>query len=251
MEPLPTLRVVRDSFAGRPAWATAVAEATLKRVAAGELGPVLHLHRTSAEMAFSRQDANAAGFDRAVEAARNAGYKPVVRLVGGRAAAFHEGTLAFAVSLPDAHPERRTEERFTMAANLIAGALADLGLDARVGQLEGEYCPGDWSVNLAGRIKVAGIGQRMVRGGAHIGGVIVVTDTARLAEGIVPVYRALELPLDESTIGSIEDEHPGITLSTAEDAILKLFAADWQLEDWQFDDDTFELARQLESRHRA
>ena len=40
-------------------------------------------------------------------------------------------------------------------------ALQRLGLDARLGELAGEYCPGEFSVNLAGRSKVMGVGQRV------------------------------------------------------------------------------------------
>ncbi len=92
----PRLRLIREGFPDRPAHGTGVSEAILRRVAAGELEPTFRLHRPARELAFSKQDRAAAGFGRAVEAARAAGFEPVVRLAGGRAAAFHEGTLAFA-----------------------------------------------------------------------------------------------------------------------------------------------------------
>ena len=60
-----------------------------------------------------------------------------------------------------------TRERFERLGGVIVRALRGLGVDARVGEVEGEYCPGAWSVNARGQIKLAGIGQRMIAGAAH------------------------------------------------------------------------------------
>ena len=90
------------------------------------------------------------------------GFEPVVRLAGGRAAAFHEGTLAFAWATPAERPVAGTRERFERLAGIVAAALRGLGVDARVGEIPGEYCPGAWSVNARGRTKLAGIGQRLI-----------------------------------------------------------------------------------------
>jgi hypothetical protein len=51
-----------------------------------------------------------------------------------------------------------------------------------------------------------GVGQRLVRGAAHVGGVIVVQDARRIRDVLVPVYDALGLTWDPATAGSIEDE---------------------------------------------
>ena len=55
-------------------------------------------------------------------------------------------------------------------------ALQRLGVDARVGEVPREYCPGDYCVNARGQTKLAGIGQRLIKGAWHIGGVIVVDE---------------------------------------------------------------------------
>src|SRR5688500_16315867 len=95
-----SLRLIRQGFPDRPAFGTAVSEALLMRVAAGELAPTFRLHRPGREVAFAKQDRAADGFTAAVAAARAAGFDAVVRLAGGRAALFHEGTLAFAWASP-------------------------------------------------------------------------------------------------------------------------------------------------------
>ena len=53
-------------------------------------------------------------------------------------------------------------------------ALCSLGVDARIGEVAGEYCPGKYSVNARGATKIMGVGQRLARHAAHVGGVIVV-----------------------------------------------------------------------------
>ena len=247
----PRLRLIRQGFPDRPAFGTAVSEAILQRVAAGELPATLRLHRPARELAFSKQDRAAAGFPAAVAAARAGGFEPVVRLAGGRAAAFHEGSLALAWSSPAERPTAGTAERFELVAGLVTGALRRLGVDARVGEIPGEYCPGAWSVNAGGRVKLVGIGQRIISGGAHVGVVVVVTGSDLLRSALEPVYAALELEWEPATAGAVEDEAPGTTLDDAEEAILAEVGSRFDLSPAELDPATLELAASLEEGHLA
>jgi octanoyl-[GcvH]:protein N-octanoyltransferase len=244
-----TLALVRTSFADRPALGTAVSRAILLRVAAGELPPTIRLHRPGSVLAFGRQDVHAPGYAKAVSAAREAGFEAVERLAGGRAAVFHPGTLAFSHAVGDANPMARTEARFEAMARIVTAALARLGVDARVGEVPGEYCPGEWSVNARGRTKIAGIGQRIVAGAAYLGGVLVVRDSERVRDVLLPVYRALELDWDPATAGSVEDEVGGADLDAAEDAMLAELDARYELEETELDAETLRLAETLEAEH--
>jgi lipoate-protein ligase A len=246
-----SLRLLRRGFSDRPAFGTAVSEAILRRVAAGELEPTLRLHRPARELAFSKQDRAAAGFGAAVAAAREAGFEPVVRLAGGRAAAFHEGTLALAWASPAERPVEGTRQRFEWLAALLARALARLGVEAEVGEVPGEYCPGAWSVNARGRVKLAGIGQRLIAGGAHCGGVVVVTGSRPLREALEPVYAALDLEWDPATAGAVEDEAPGVGLDDVEEAIVAELGAEFELVEGSIDTATLALAERLETAHLA
>ena len=169
----------------RPAFGTAVSEAILMRVAAGELGATFRLHRPAREVAFAKQDRAADGFAEAVSAARAAGFDAVVRLAGGRAALFHEGTLASpgrarpSGRLPRPRPVRADRRDRRGGAAAARGRRAD-----RRGA--GRVLPGAWSVNARGAVKLAGIGQRIVAGGAHVGGVLVVTDAPCCARRSAP-----------------------------------------------------------------
>ena len=71
--------LLRDLFPERPALDVAVSHALLLRVARGEVAPVVRLYRPAPTLAFGRFDALRPGFAEAGEAARDAGFEPIVR----------------------------------------------------------------------------------------------------------------------------------------------------------------------------
>jgi octanoyl-[GcvH]:protein N-octanoyltransferase len=234
------LRVLHDSFPDDPSLDAAVSRATLERVAAGELPETLRLARPGRVVAFAKRDVLAPGYAEAVAAARTAGFDSVTRLAGGRAAVFHEGTLELAHAVPDPDPRPGIHERFEAEASLIAEALQSLRVDARVGEVPGEYCPGRWSVNAGGTRKLAGIGQRVIHGGAHVGTVVVVEDAESIRRVLEPVYAALELDWDPDTVGAVERRW-----ETVHDALLAAYATRYELVPSSLDPETLELAQAL------
>lgn len=227
---MPSIQLLLDSVPGAPALDTAVSRALLEAVAEGSQPETLRLYQPDDVLAFSGLDATSSGFPCAVVAARAAGFAPALRLAGGRAAVFHSETLAFAWATPQPELRGGIRERFDEAAEWIAAALRRLGVDARVGEVPGEYCPGAHSVNAGGRRKLMGVGQRVIRGAAHVGGVLVVRASERVRTVLGPVYRALELPFDPATAGAVEDEVPGITRADVTEALLaELRARGWTL----------------------
>ncbi len=228
---------------------TAVSHAILRRVSAGELPETLRLHRPGPIVAFGPRDRVAPGFAPAVAAARARRFAPVERLAGGRAAVFHEGTLAFSWVIPDPSPRWSIRLRFEALAEIMVAALRSLGVDARVGEIPGEYCPGEHSVNARGRTKIVGVGQRVVARAAHVGGVVVVTGSRRVRDILVSVYEALEIEWDPATTGSLQDEVPGIDWEDAERAVVDEFAARFDLEEASTSPETLALARSLAPRH--
>ena len=231
----------------------AVSRALMQRVAAGELPETLRLARPGAMVAFAKQDAVAPGYAQAVRLARERGFDAVLRLAGGRAAVFHEDTIALAHAVPDPEPRAGIHTRFEWTAGLIARALRGLGADARVGEVPGEYCPGGYSVNARGRVKLAGIGQRIIGGGAHMGGVIVVAGAGRVRSVLVPVYEALGLDWEPATAGAVADEVDGSVSSpwsAARAAVLSEYAREYELVETELDPETIALARRLATEHR-
>jgi octanoyl-[GcvH]:protein N-octanoyltransferase len=237
------LRLIRLSVPDQPELSTAISRTILSRVATGELPPTIRIHRPGNEVAFGRQDIASPGYEAAAEAARAAGFAAVERLAGGRAAVFHRGTIAIARAYADPQPPKRTYARFEEMAEVIVTALRGLGVDARVGEVPGEYCPGAYSVNARGATKLAGIGQRMIRGGAHMGGVVVALGGGEIARVLEPVYRALELDWDPSTSGSVSDELArDVDVGELEEALIAELAKRYELIDAELDEATVEAA---------
>jgi hypothetical protein len=145
----------------------------------------------------------------------------------------------------------RTTERFRELAELLAAALSELGVDVRVGEIPGEYCPGAWSVNAGGRTKLVGIGQRLIAGAAHRGAVVVVGGSERIRAVLVPVYDALGLNWDPATAGSVEDEIGDLGRAAVEEAILARLRDRYELITDGLDSTTLELAAGLEHDHRV
>lgn len=220
------MNLYRDRFAGRAVFDTAVSHALLRSVASGATEESLRLYRPDNALLFSNLDARRPGYDRAVELARAAGYEPVIRLAGGHAAVFLETSMAFAWASADPNAPLHIRDRFERLAGWIVAALEQLGLDARIGEVPGEYCPGEHSVNIAGRVKVMGVGQRVIRGGAHVGGVLTVAQSGQLREILVPIYEALELDFRPETAGGINDFDAGLTPDDVISALVEVLRAD-------------------------
>ena len=254
------LRVIDHSFEGQADLGTGISAALMRRVARGQLEPTVRIHRTGPILAFGRLDKLRPGYADAVRIAREHGYEPIERLAGGRAAVFHEGTISFSHASRAPAAYAGTRERFQGMADTIAAALNDLGADARVGEVEGEYCPGEFSVNARGEVKVAGIGQRVITGGAHIGGVVVLRGAGRIKDVLTPIYEALELDWKPETTGSLALEvgESDETIPTGEadpliersiEALRAVLARSYELEEAELDDGTRELAAELRSDH--
>lgn len=199
--------LVTASFPDDAHLETALSAALMRQVARGELPPTIRLNRTGPILAFGKLDRLRPGYRRAVAIAREAGYVPVERIAGGRAAVFGPGTISFSHAIrAGGGSYAGTRERFAAMAGLIAAAARTLGADARVGEVPGEYCPGEFSVNARGAAKLAGIGQRVIVGGAHVGAVIVVRGAGAINAVLGPVYEALELEWDPTATGSLANE---------------------------------------------
>jgi lipoate-protein ligase A len=242
------LQVITRGF-GPPLLDTAVSSALLRRVDSGHLPATLRLFVPDRIVAFGRQDRVRPGYAAALEAVAESGFHAVERLAGGRAATFHEGTLAFAWSTPEELPRETIHHRFDALTSIMVTAFASLGVDARVGEVPGEYCPGRYSVNARGTRKVMGVGQRLLRRSAHVGGVIVVDRADLVNLPLFPAYRALGYEWDPGATGAIADEVPADTGSVAK-AVLDAFrAAGHELVDAEVDDETLALAAETIGEH--
>ncbi len=243
------LEVFRDGLDEHPAMDIAASHALLQAVATGDMPASFRLHVPSPVVAFGRADRVNPGYSQAVRAAEAHGFTAVERLAGGRAAVFHEGTLAFSWAQPATEPRSGIRERFEEIAGIMATAFRHLGVDARVGELPGEYCPGQWSVNVSRRVKVMGVGQRLIRGATHLGGVVVVGESHRIRDVLIPVYRSLHLDWDPRTTGSLADVAPGLDNQRVAAAILAEMGNRYELTESTLPDFVIDMARSLIPDH--
>ena len=206
------IQLSTEDYATNPGHDTGISHAVVKEVGAARQPETLRLHHTGDVVAFGKHDTITPGYAEAVAASLRCGFTPIERLAGGRAAVFHTGTLAFAWATPTNDPRAGVTARFKEIAELLSTALRSLGVDAQVGEIPGEYCPGAYSIHAEHRSKLVGVGQRLVRGAAHVGGVI-----------------SPKLHWLPSTAGAIDDFVPDITVDTVRDAVIAAFSERFEL----------------------
>lgn len=212
----------------------------LNRARRGLLGATLRLYRPRPTVAFGQRDAKLPGFQTASEACRDLGFEPLIRKAGGRAAAYHQGTLVVDHVEPHADAIAGAKSRFSFFGELLAGALRRVGVRAAVGEIPREYCPGEFSVHgldpdfPTHQIKLVGTAQRVVSGGWLFSSVIVVENSAPIREVLTASYAALGLDWDPATAGAANDLLPQLDVPMVQDAVLDAYAEYAELVDGDF-----------------
>jgi octanoyl-[GcvH]:protein N-octanoyltransferase len=215
--------LIRGLGGDDPTFALALAGALLHAVARDGGMPVLRCYRPQPTVAFGRQDAFLPGFSAAADAARSHGFTPVLRAPGGHAAAYDGGSLIIDEIVPERDSISGIHDRFAEHAEFQADVLRTLGVDAQIGKVPGEYCPGDFTVSASGRKKLIGTAQRVVKGAWLFSTVVVVEGSDRLRAVLQDVYAALELDWDPVTVGAVADAVPGIRIEDVERALLERY----------------------------
>ena len=189
----------------------------------GETGePVVRAWTPHRQVAFGRRDARADGYYRAREAAREHGFPPYERSVGGRAVAYTGSTVAFVRVEPIADLRTGMDERYDAAVADLRRALADLGVEAERGEPADAWCPGAHSLSATG--KIVGIAQRVQQGAAQVAGIVIVRECEEIAAVLADVYDALDVPFDPDTVVSLARDgglaNPELVARTIEDALV-------------------------------
>lgn len=211
-----------DDPSSGPAWDAALGPLLLRH-GLGEARDILRVYSPAPTAAFSRRDTLRPGFAAAAGAAVRHGFVPVVRPQGGSLAAYHRGSVVVD------HVHRAAPEspdpvaRFRQFATMHAEMLARLGVDARIGPVPGEYCPGEYSIH-AGPVKIVGSAQRVTRDGWLFSTVIQVSGTPRLRAVLTDAYRELGYDFDPPTVGTVEDAAPAVTVAAVTAALHDAYA---------------------------
>jgi lipoate-protein ligase A len=245
------MRLLRAAHPDDPLLDMALSAALLEEVAAGA-GDVARVFRPGPTLAFGRLDRLRPGYPEAARAAQRHGFMPVLRLGGGHAAAYDEGAVVVELITREPTVAAGIERRFARGTALIVDALRAAGVDAQVGELEGEYCPGTWSVH-AGGVKLAGTAQRSVRGASLLGAAVLAEHGDRLRAVLVDVYAALGIAFDPWTAGAARDVAPATTAGAVEDALVDAVRAGAAVNAAQAEPapDVLARAHALRARHDA
>lgn len=163
--------------------------------------PAVRVWQPHPHVAFGRRDTNREGYEVARQVADEWGYLAIERAVGGHAVAYTGNTVAFALAEPVDESRSGIQDRYGRVEAAIRFALADLGIDATVGEPDGAFCPGTHSLSSTG--KIVGIAQRVRTEYAVTSGIVIVRDHDQIADVLDPVYDALDVPFERDAVGSI------------------------------------------------
>ncbi|MDQ3911081.1 MAG: lipoate--protein ligase family protein [Actinomycetota bacterium] len=187
-------------------------QAVLEEVASADRGPTALVWTSSRYVAVTRPETRLPGFDEAVAAAVNLGFPVLVRNSGGGAVAANEGSISFSLTFPVEDLRHGLYERYTEGVGLVASALRRVGVDAEGGEVEGEFCPGAYSVRSGGPsgVKHAGLAQRVTRRAARVEALILVSKTAELVGILERFYGALGLPFRQESVADLPTGVPQV-----------------------------------------
>ncbi|GAB3026698.1 hypothetical protein GCM10011376_13380 [Nocardioides flavus (ex Wang et al. 2016)] len=200
------------ALGGDEATELAVAHALLRRSGDGEVDEALRIYTPSRPaVVFGRRDTRLPGFAAAVEASRSAGFDTAVRAVGGRAVAYTDRAVVVDHVRAEPQTPQGMDRRFEEYGRRFARLFAALGIDARVGPVPGEYCPGAHSVNARDEVKLVGTAQRVLPRAWLFSSLVTVGDEEVLRPVLTEVYDCLDLPFDPASVGSLSAESGAVT----------------------------------------
>lgn len=191
-----------------------------------ELGTVIRLYSPAPTVAFSGREAAMPAFAEAVAESITFGFEPVIRPAGGRMVALDENWLVLDIIRPEIGRSIAHKDMFLHYGDVFVELLTNLGIEAGIGSVEGEYCPGDYSVNARQQVKLIGTAQRVTRGARLFSASIPFQISPSVTELFSRINGLLGLDWEPETLGSIRQEAPRISRAQLEGAVKSAFAVD-------------------------
>jgi octanoyl-[GcvH]:protein N-octanoyltransferase len=223
-------------------------QAVLEEVAAHQRGPTALMWTSSRFVGASRMETRLPGFAAATEAASGLGFPVLVRNSGGGAVAANRGSLSFSLTFPVEDLRHGLYERYSDGLDLIASALRRVGVEAEGGEVEGEFCPGAYSVRSGGPwgVKHAGLAQRVTRRSARLEALVLVSETDEIRTVLERVYGLLGLPFRPESIADLPAD-----VSQMVQALSEEVRGRYEVEESRIGEKTMERARSLRGGWRA
>jgi octanoyl-[GcvH]:protein N-octanoyltransferase len=194
-------------------------QAVLEEVATQQRGSTALMWTSSRYVGATRQETRLPGFAAATDAASGLGFPVLVRSSGGGAVAANRGSLSFSLTFPVEDLRHGLYERYSEGLDLIASALRSIGVEAEGGEVEGEFCPGAYSVRSGGPwgVKHAGLAQRVTRRSARLEALVLVSETDEVKTVLERVYGLLGLPFRSESIADLPADVPRVIHALSEE----------------------------------
>ncbi len=210
--------LVADPFEN-PEGGFGLQQAVLEEVASGERGPAALMWSSSPYVGATRPETRLEGFAGAARSVRDLGFPVLVRNSGGGAVAANGGSLSLSLTVPVEDLRHGLYERYADGVELVVSALRQVGVEAEGGEVEGEFCPGAYSVRSGGArgVKHAGLAQRVTRRAARLEVLVLVEDTGPVREALARFYGGLGLPLRPSCVADLPAGLPDVVAALSEE----------------------------------
>lgn len=233
----------------RPEDGFGLQQAVLEETATGSRGPTTLLWISPRYIGATRPETRLPSFGEAVQLAEQSGFPVLVRNSGGGAVAANTGSISFSLTFPVDDLRHGLYERYVESVELVTAALGKLGVAAEAGEVEGEFCPGAYSVRSGGYsgIKIAGLAQRVTRHAARVEALVLVTGTAEVRRVLKGFYVALGLPFRPESVADL----PGVSVSRAIEALVETVGERYEAREVKLSEDTLKRARSLRESWRA
>jgi octanoyl-[GcvH]:protein N-octanoyltransferase len=219
------MHVYVDPVPGGEATNLALAHLLVRRADRENSFEALHVYQPSGRVVvFGRRETRSPGFRAAVRAARDAGYEPLIRATGGRAVAYTEQSIVVHHVRHEKEPTGGHDARFIEFGQLWVDILRTLGVEAQLGAVPGEYCPGAHSINARGETKLVGTAQRILRQAWLFASLVVVGDDTELRTVLTEIYGHLGQPFDPNSVGSLSLENAAVDTRAVARALLTAYA---------------------------
>jgi len=225
-------------------------QAVLEEVARGSRDSTALLWTSSRYVGATHLETRLPGFGEATRLVEERGFPVLVRNSGGGAVAANEGSISFSLTFPVRDLRHGLHDRYTEGVDLVVAALDKLGVAAEAGEVEGEFCPGAYSVRSGGYsgIKIAGLAQRVTRRAARVEALILVTETTELKDILKLFYDALELPFRPESIADLPGTNVPQTIHALSETVRERYGESPEAEPGE---DTLLRARSLRQSWRA
>lgn len=242
------MEIVKAGYQENPEDGFGLQQVVLEDVAAGVRGPTALTWNSSPYVAPTSRERRLPNFEEAAKIAEDMGFPVLMRNSGGGAVAANEGSLSFSLTFPVEDLRHGLYERYGEGVALISSALQSLGVPAEPGEVEGEFCPGAYSIRSGGErgVKHAGLAQRVKRRAARLEALILVSETGALIPVLQRFHTTLGLPFRPESIADLDTSVPQVVEALAAETRKKYGA-----EEVEFDDSVRSRARAMRGVWRA